>query len=103
MSCRYYDMKLTFCFSPKLQNNILSCSPNLIWLAAESGNTEAFKLLLKVFKPITVEEITKAMTQLPGGPSVIQIALSKGYFDILKIASEHEILIDQRPHRLISR
>ena len=72
-----------------LPEDILSGSPCLLWLAADSGDENTFKMILTYLK--NRDEAKKIPDPAPGGTTVLEIAFSKDHDKILKLALESEI------------
>ena len=74
---------LSFLLSNKLPGVILRGSPSLLWMAANSGDSEIFEQLLTRLD--VLPDVGKP-EQVTGATSITQIALSKGFDDILGCA-----------------
>ena len=74
-------------FSSRLPKVILTGSPSLLWMAADSGNFEVFNLLLSYLEPLANDRTPTPAAS--GGITIIQIALSKKRWKILTCIFQH--------------
>lgn len=78
---------IVYTCSPRLPDILLRGSPSLLWQAANSGDEEAFRLLLERLR--SFEEVGRP-EPAPSGTTIIQTALIKGHDKVLKLALNYD-------------
>ena len=89
-------MSIHKCSSPKLSNTILHGSPSLLWMAANRGDEEEFKLLLR---HLTTDEQPSSSQ---GGTTIQQTALLQNHSGILQCLMDNPKLFPRFDFKVLS-